>query len=449
MPQGWWLATTFLEYYTALGYPAYHSGVDLNSGRGYQDAHLPVCAPVDGRVVYAGSPGGAWGTMLIIETEFPVLGKRWIRLAHITNLRKRAGDITRQGEEIAQIAGRGESPWISHLHYDISKTDLSQRPGYAPIKRHDILAREFEDPVRFTLQNLPKSAIWGIHDWEAVTALEAKPPTRPFALCFSISLQRGESIPRLPPTIPERTKALLVPIVRINWGYYPMGTIPTHHDTRHKFMMEAIREINRVMRPGIGFVTIGNEPNNPFEWPQGEKLTPLHVADAYKGIRDWVHWGIRMGLPALDPYNFESGLTPQQWIREMVGRVGKDAIQAIFLHAKTQGSDPAQVESPEKFRVGGLQGNFYHFRAVEDQLREYKELGLGHLPVIIKEANPQRKNDGSLGWEPSRAVEWLRAAQVYCDKLASIWQGPVYVVFYRFATYDPWAMPKQARDALL
>jgi hypothetical protein len=215
--------------------------------------------------------------------------------------------------------------------------------------------------------------------------------------------------------------------VRINWGYAGTGTIPPSNKVSR--WIDVVRESIKHSRGVAGWI-IGNEINNPTEWPGGypnpsEVITPEHYLSVYNNIVNGLDANV---TPAsLDPYNVvaqEFGVTgdPADWARVIYE--GAIKMTFIALHAKTQGNDPAQVWSEEQFSHAPLLGRYLHLKTLEDQVSWIPPKWHG-LPVIVTELNPQRKGNGELGWENDN-TEWVEEAGVYIRSLG------MDAVFYRY-----------------
>jgi hypothetical protein len=107
------------------------------------------------------------------------------------------------------------------------------------------------------------------------------------------------------------------------------------------------------------------------------------------------------------------------------GILGADA---LFLHAKTQTNDPAEVRSRARFGDHPLTWQYLHLRTVETSLAVVPSRFAG-LPVFVTELNPQCVDTmgGRTGWLPQNG-SWVHEALDFFRK-----ERPVDgVVFYRF-----------------
>jgi murein DD-endopeptidase MepM/ murein hydrolase activator NlpD len=160
-PSGWRDATGFGSD-TAPNYVAnfgsYHTGVDLNVGRGgNDDIGVPVYAPASGIVTYQANLR-PWGNVTVIKHD-PLKGLSGLvtysRYGHMQNVRVQVGQRVRRGEQIGEI-GTGGGRYIAHLHYDISPTTvLEVQPGHWPGMNLSLLLKNYVDPLFFTRTNRP------------------------------------------------------------------------------------------------------------------------------------------------------------------------------------------------------------------------------------------------------------------------------------------------------
>jgi hypothetical protein len=216
-------------------------------------------------------------------------------------------------------------------------------------------------------------------------------------------------------------------ICRLNWGYADgTGTLPRPQDKAA--FIDAVVRTMRVAK-GVDYFHVGNEPNNPQEWPGFGRndefpLTPAYVAGLYNAIWRQVVGQAKMGPPPLDPYYGPHSDNGEWWTALLAQIEGADA---LFLHAKTQTNDPAEVWSQERFSDDPLTWQYLHLRTVETALAARPER-FRSLPVFITELNPQHLTSigGALGWQPDNSA-WVDEALSYLRQL------PIHgVVFYRY-----------------
>jgi hypothetical protein len=217
-------------------------------------------------------------------------------------------------------------------------------------------------------------------------------------------------------------------VCRLNWGYAGgAGTLPRPKD-RAAFVDAVVDTM--VSARGVDYFHVGNEPNNRQEWPgfgsaDEFALTPEYVTDIYNEVWHRVAGRAKIGPPPIDPY-FGPNSNNRDWWDYMLNNItGADA---LFLHAKTQTNDPAEIWSRQRFVHEPLTWQYMHLRTVETTL-EVVPSRFDELPVYVTELNPQHRTriGGELGWVPDNA-EWVRQALEYFRE-----ERPVAgVMFYRY-----------------
>jgi lysozyme len=222
-------------------------------------------------------------------------------------------------------------------------------------------------------------------------------------------------------------------LVRLNWGYADgTGTVPPpqHKDA---WVNAVVTTIAASRDKGVWGWIIGNEVNNPVEWPGGYPH-PSHVVSPayYVELYNRIWWGVQVDdliapVP-LDPYNakaheFGQAADPRDWAQYIYAHI--DGADFLAIHAKTQGNDPAECWSDAQFTDWPLTGRFLHLRTVEDQLSWVPAHRWGR-GAYITELNPQRRADGKLGWEPDN-TQWVHQACAYLRT-----QPVAGMAFYRY-----------------
>jgi hypothetical protein len=194
-------------------------------------------------------------------------------------------------------------------------------------------------------------------------------------------------------------------IARLCWGWADgTGTLPRPAD-KDAFIDAVVSTM--LGAKGVDYFYVGNEVNNRREWPgfntaNEYALTPEYVVEIYNAIWERVHDQVKMGPPPLDPY-FGPGSDNSQWWTYILGMI--DGADALFLHGKTQTNDPAEVWSEEKFGDEPLTWQYLNMLACKTYMGmvfdEFQD-----LPIFVTECNPQRKGDGTLGWEAGN-TQWV------------------------------------------
>ena len=160
-PQGWLDASPFGKLYF-LGTPreSFHTGADLNWGRGPDDdLGQLVHACAHGVVTFA-APLPVFGNVIVIRHD-PLFQPEGLamrsRYAHVQRMRVQVGQRVRRGDVIAEIGDAfGAVP--AHLHYDLSPTDrLESQPSDWPGRNKERLLRDYIDPKAFIAEYRPRS----------------------------------------------------------------------------------------------------------------------------------------------------------------------------------------------------------------------------------------------------------------------------------------------------
>jgi hypothetical protein len=218
-------------------------------------------------------------------------------------------------------------------------------------------------------------------------------------------------------------------IARLNNDYGGSGTIPTpeHYDA----FADQCRRWVLNSRGNLIWV-IGNEMNNPREWPNQDPWNPgNNPADAitperYAACFNKVRAAIKSVQPraivvpgAIDPFQ-----GPRQscleYFEQMLAAITD--LDGIALHCYTHGYTPELVTSLDRFENDPLRWQYYHFRAYTTLLdvipprHRFK-------PVYITETNPhgaQPWSGGENGWVQAAYAEIARynhqphAQQIQC-----------------------------------
>ncbi len=233
-------------------------------------------------------------------------------------------------------------------------------------------------------------------------------------------------------------------LVRLNYGFAPVGTIPDPDDSAETERFIAACNLTIQRSHGVWGWIVGNEPRNPQERPNGKEVSAEQYASVYNAIYAAKSASDRLTPAAIDPYFGVDGINPLRRMREMLNLL--TGAEFITIHAKTQGSLPHQVSSEATFAHPPMIGHRLHFRAYRDVL-DYVPTRFSSLPVIITEANPQRYGEGYpwdlFGWGPFNGAEWIEAALEEVKAWNLLGKQQVHaILFYRWA-FDVWALEKQ------
>lgn len=195
---------------------------------------------------------------------------------------------------------------------------------------------------------------------------------------------------------------LIEPLVRINNGYAPAGTIP--HPNRYPDFAKRVANFARASK-GCRHWIVGNEIAMNWEFPDGQPIRLSDYIQCFKLCRD----AIKAVQPdavvipqAPAPYNDglkypgnERGDWCQQ-LADMLNGIGVGNVDGIALHAYTHGHNPALV-SDEAGMGGAFTDRHYHFRTYRDFMQAIPA-AFRQLPVFITEANPCEWQDINNGW---------------------------------------------------
>jgi len=232
-------------------------------------------------------------------------------------------------------------------------------------------------------------------------------------------------------------------IVRLNHGYGSAGTLPDP-DRYAAFARAATRAV--AASRGCKIWIVGNEPNHSAEWPGGLAIPPENVAAVYAAIRAAVHRleghdEDLMLLPAVAPWNVESGdwLAYMERMMDQAARMG--GYDGVALHTYTHGSDPALITSARTMDPP-YEDRHYEFRAY----REMMALVPDGTPAFITETNP---GAGTARAWPERHTLWIDEAHreiVTWNRLRPE-KAIRCLACYRWPEIDEWSMADKAGTA--
>ena len=187
-------------------------------------------------------------------------------------------------------------------------------------------------------------------------------------------------------------------IVNLRWGWSTdcggEGTFPPSAK-RGDFVVACSDTIRSSV--GVWGWAIGNEVNNPREWPPGERILPDDAADAYNAVRICAP-GDNLAPPSVDPYNAELICCREYFI--YLWSLIDDA-EFADLHGYIRGPDPALVNSDAKFSDEPLQWQGLNYWDCCETLAACLPPG---LPIIVSEfnhlwhENSPNPPEPTLGW---------------------------------------------------
>lgn len=144
------------DWFDATGYATqrpngdYHTGVDLNRPN-FKDTGEMVHACADGIVRFSGQLS-EWGYVVIVEHLLADQSRRWSRYGHLNGNQPMAvpGATVQRGDYLAVIGDYGKvGPQDDHVHFDIAKINLGEKPGDWPGPNKARVLSDYEDPLAF------------------------------------------------------------------------------------------------------------------------------------------------------------------------------------------------------------------------------------------------------------------------------------------------------------
>jgi hypothetical protein len=209
------------------------------------------------------------------------------------------------------------------------------------------------------------------------------------------------------------------------------GTLPLPGTSEYtQFVNAAITTINSSV--GVWGWEIGNEYNNPREFPLAGPLTPGAVVQTYNAIRAGCS-GKRLCPGALDPFNAQAG-DPRDWLTSIYNYIS--GAELVTAHGYIRGPDAALVGSTAKFADWPLQWQYLNYPGCITALLDSLPWQFKALPVYVTEFNHLWKTvEGDWGWvNDQRAADVVRAA--YTAAQTCGFKG---LALYRWAC-DEWAL---------
>ena len=127
----------------------YHTGADLNLNAPHRDAdaHAPAYAVCFGFVTFAGSLP-VWGKVVTIKHALEDGRVLWSRYAHLETIKVNLTQMVARGDQVGTI-GNAAGTQAYHLHFDLARVDLGQRPGDWPGTARARLLRDYVNPLEF------------------------------------------------------------------------------------------------------------------------------------------------------------------------------------------------------------------------------------------------------------------------------------------------------------
>jgi hypothetical protein len=244
-------------------------------------------------------------------------------------------------------------------------------------------------------------------------------------------------------------------IVRLNHGYHAAGTLPesAHYEAFAETCARYAELYLNHSEEGPGrhkwVIIIGNEQNNPREWPREghppEPITSQRYANAfnlaYQAIKEALPDASTIVVPgAVDPYSYSDalGLPPLHYFQTMLEEI--DRLDGFVLHTYTHGHNVGFIKHTKKFDHDPLRDHYYDFQCYR-LFMERIPVKWHRLPVYVTETNPLFKTEeGDWGWKDEN-IGWIQAAYGEIDE----WNKTPYaqqiraLLLYRWAG-DEWTM---------
>lgn len=310
------------------------------------------------------------------------------------------------------------------------------------------------EPAPTEFLNHIKAGTGGTGGWVTATVAVGADPNDFSGADFTALAQAGHTV-----------------ICRINYGYFPNGTIPVPA----QWDAFALRVRNFVAHSsGCTIWLIGNETNLPIEWPldssnhrfnyispQAYAVCFRKVADAIRSVRPHdtiLPQALAPWAGPLGPGSFQVGGTqyphdglPLNWVtylNQMLTAIAASGpVDGIALHVGSRGYTYADIHSPAKINAGG-QDLYWSFYVYKDWVDYGIPPSLYHLPIYVTECNGLYywKGGGPPGepldrhYEPGWLQEVFAEVNRYNQSAATNARPIVRCVnFYRWCAYcDGW-----------
>ncbi len=328
----------------------------------------------------------------------------------------------------------------------LSATVLAESPFLYGIHDHE------PDPSEFL--NRIKAGTGGVGGWVTATVAVGANSNDFSGANFSALANAGHTV-----------------ICRINYGYFPQGTIPVPA----LWDAFALRCKNFVANStGCNIWLIANETNLAAEWPfdssnnrfnyispQDYAVCFRKVYNAIKSVRPndkvlvqaLAPWGGPYGPGTLNVggVNYPHDGMPLNWVQycyQMLTNIqASGPVDGIALHIGSRGYTYADIHSTNKVNAGGQQ-LYWSFYVYKDWIDYGIPASLYHLPLYVTECNGLYywKGGGPPGEDPTKHYEpgWMQ--EIFAEfnrynQWAATNARPIFrcVNFYRWCAYcDGW-----------
>ncbi len=239
-------------------------------------------------------------------------------------------------------------------------------------------------------------------------------------------------------------------LVQLTHGSGGAGTLPTQ-DQYSAFAGAVLDTIDN--SSGVYGFIIGNELNNPNEWPGGERITPEQYGLFWNMIWFKVPTHVPLIPAPIDPYYGPDWDSREYWplmlqaiLRGSGGRRG--GADGLAFHPKVQWHDKSLVRSDVTFTDPPLIGLPYHWRAWHG-LYDVTPSAFTTLPIYLSGCRPELQTQaGPPGWRDNddgliaEMLTYERQMNIKYSNLVSA------LLFYRWAP-GPWSLNKPSYIAAL
>lgn len=215
------------------------------------------------------------------------------------------------------------------------------------------------------------------------------------------------------------------------------GTLPPVTNER-AFIDAAIETV--LSSRGVIAVTVGNEANNPREWPHDRALIPADVVRIYDEIRAGVSGRVMTAPGAVDPF-YGPGSDNGAWFRNVWNVIA--GAEFVDVHGYIRGPEAELCQSAARFGNDPLRWQSLNYWGCCKTLLEMLPERYRTAPVMVSEFNHLwRTVEPDWGWvTDARAGAVVRAAA----DAARAWneaggRNPVrWLCLYRWSG-DEWAV---------
>ncbi|MEK7277214.1 MAG: SH3 domain-containing protein, partial [Chloroflexota bacterium] len=159
-------------------------------------------------------------------------------------------------------------------------------------------------------------------------------------------------------------------IARLNHGYGSTGTIPDPNDAaKTDGFIQACATWAQNSGDGCHIWFVGNEVNNPREWPRNTVITPAAYASVFNrvraAIRQGAHANDRVCPSPIDPYNAQWG-DARRYFVEMLR--GIHDLDGLILRAYTHTPELSDLTHTRTFGNAPLLGQYFDFQVFKPML---------------------------------------------------------------------------------